>query len=112
MKSFVIASILALYSVFNVALAGDILAGKDRAQVCTACHGQKGISSQPIFPNLAGQKAAYLKKQLTAYKNGKRVDPIMQPIVTSLTEIDIDNIAAYYESLIDNPIFTALLGQK
>ncbi len=81
------------------ALAGDIEAGKAKSVVCAACHGANGISPSPIWPNLAGQKEAYLVKQIKAFKNGERKDPSMAPMVAALTDADIDNISAYYASL-------------
>ena len=79
--------------------AGDIAKGKAKSAVCAACHGPKGISSNPIWPNLAGQKEKYLIKQIKAFKTGVRKDPSMAPMVNPLTEEDIKNLAAYYSSL-------------
>lgn len=81
------------------AMAADIEAGKAKAVVCAACHGQDGISPSPIWPNLAGQKEAYLVKQIKAFKTGERKDPSMAPMVAALTDADIENLAAYYASL-------------
>ncbi len=79
--------------------AADIEAGKKRAGVCAGCHGQDGISIVPTFPNLKGQKAAYTEKQLLDFKNKKRIDPMMISQAKSLSDEDIKNLAAYYESL-------------
>jgi len=79
--------------------AGDIEAGKTKSAVCAACHGAAGISASPLWPNLAGQKEAYLVKQIKAFKSGERKDPSMVPMVVGLTDSDIDNLAAYYASL-------------
>lgn len=81
------------------ALAGDIAAGKAKSGLCVACHGVNGISSVPMYPNLAGQKEAYLAKQLTAFKKGERKDPVMAPMAMPLNDADIANISAYYASL-------------
>ncbi len=81
------------------ALAGDAEAGKAKSAVCAACHGANGISVAPIWPNLAGQKEAYLVKQIKAFKNGERKDPSMAPMVAGLSDADIENLAAYYASL-------------
>ncbi|MNF18324.1 Cytochrome c-552 [compost metagenome] len=53
----------------------------------------------PIYPNLAGQNAPYLLKQLKAFKDGQRKDPMMAPFMAPLTEADLENLAAYYASL-------------
>lgn len=79
--------------------AGDIEAGKAKSAVCAACHGANGISPTEIWPNLAGQKEAYLVKQIKAFKSGERKDPSMAPMVAALTDEDIANLAAYYASL-------------
>ena len=80
-------------------LAGDAAAGKAKAASCAGCHGAEGISGNPMWPNLAGQKEGYLVKQMKAFRDGTRVDPLMAPMAKPLTDGDIDNIAAYYSSL-------------
>lgn len=66
---------------------------------CVACHGADGLGKAPQYPNLAGQKAAYLEKQLKAFRSGERVDPNMAPLAKLLTDEDIVKLAAYFESL-------------
>lgn len=88
--------------VLNVILAsGSVMAAEAEqlAQTCVACHGQNGISSIPTYPNLAGQKEQYLADALLQYKTGKRQNPIMQPMVASLSEEDIKKLAAYYAEM-------------
>ncbi|AOW77299.1 cytochrome C [Colwellia sp. PAMC 20917] len=79
--------------------AGDAAAGKAKTGMCAACHGAAGISAVPMYPNLAGQKEAYLAKQLKDFKAGKRKDPVMGPMSMGLSDEDIANISAYYASL-------------
>lgn len=83
----------------TVTAAGDATAGKAKAAVCAGCHGASGVSMIPMYPNLAGQKSAYTVKQLKAFKNKTRVDPIMAGMAAGLTDADMENIAAYYEGL-------------
>ena len=71
----------------------------DLSKTCLACHGGKGISVNSLWPNLAGQKADYLIKQLTDFQEGRRTDPLMGPISKTLSEQDIKLIAQYYSSL-------------
>lgn len=73
--------------------------GEKKSAVCAGCHGEKGLAPAPLYPNLAGQNHAYLVKQLEAFQNGMRNDPIMSPIAKNLVEEDISDIAAYYASL-------------
>jgi cytochrome c553 len=79
--------------------AGDAAAGKGKSMVCAACHGAEGVSAIPIYPNLAGQKEAYLAKQLKAFKSGTRDDPTMKGMSAALSDEDIADLAAYYASL-------------
>ncbi|MCX4024844.1 cytochrome c [Endozoicomonas sp. SM1973] len=79
--------------------AGDIEAGKAKAALCNGCHGVNGISPNDLWPNLAGQKSGYLIKQLKAFRDNKRNDPMMAGIIKSLNDDDINNLAAYYSSL-------------
>ncbi|NVK56262.1 MAG: cytochrome c [Alteromonadaceae bacterium] len=79
--------------------AADIEHGKTLATACAACHGAKGISHSPLWPNLAGQKAAYLEKQLKDFRNDVRKDPMMTAMAKSLSDEDIVNLAAYFSSL-------------
>lgn len=87
----------------GVAAAGDSAAGKAKADVCAGCHGLNGISSNPEWPNLAGQQGAYLIRQIKAYRDGQRQDPLMSPIVQNLKDSDIADLAAYYLSLKNCP---------
>ena len=79
--------------------AADIEAGKTKAFVCTSCHGADGVSVSAAIPNLAGQKTAYLAKQLKAFKDGSRKDSLMNAIASQLDAADIDNLAAFWSSL-------------
>lgn len=81
------------------AFAGDAAAGKAKSAICMACHGVAGISPNDIWPNLAGQKEGYLAKQIKAFRDGVRVDPMMAPMVSALSDTDVDNLAAYYSSM-------------
>jgi len=83
----------------NVAIAGDAAAGKAKSATCAGCHGANGISAVPTYPNLAGQKEAYLAKQITDYKSGARKNATMNAMVAGLTDADIANLAAYYAGL-------------
>lgn len=93
------ASALILTVSANVAIAGDAAAGKAKAASCNACHGANGISAIPTYPNLAGQKEAYLVKQMKAFKDGTRKDPTMNAMAKPLSDADMANIAAHYAGL-------------
>src|SRR5215218_8836263 len=95
MKLLIVAVALALST---AAQAGDAAAGKEKAKVCAACHGENGISQVPDFPKLAGQHYDYLVRAMTDYKSGVRKNPIMAGQVANLKMADIDDLAAYFAS--------------
>jgi cytochrome c553 len=83
----------------SVVIGADLAAGKAKSATCAGCHGANGMSNNPLWPNLAGQKAAYLAKQIKAFRDGTRKDPAMEPMAKPLSDADIENISAYFESL-------------
>ncbi len=98
MKKIFFALLTALLFASSSAMAGDAAAGKAKSTICAACHGANGISMNPMWPNLAGQKEQYLVKQIKAFRDGTRTDPTMAPMVAALTDDDIANLAAYFAS--------------
>ena len=95
-------SALTLVAISNIAVADhpdDVALGKDKAIGCQGCHGANGISAVPTYPNLAGQKEAYLVKQMKAFKDGTRKDPTMNAMAAPLSDEDIAHIAAYYANM-------------
>ena len=100
MKKQVLALMAASIMAVSVnAVAGDAAAGIAKAATCAACHGMDGISKMPIYPNLKGQKEAYMVKQLKAFRDGTRKDPTMNAMAKPLSDADIDNLAAFYTGL-------------
>jgi cytochrome c553 len=75
-----------------------IEAGRAKAQTCVACHGQEGVAGAPQWPNLAGQHENYLLEALGQYKNGGRVDLVMNPLIQPLDEQSIEELAAFFAS--------------
>ena len=82
---------------------GDAAAGAAKAATCAACHGAKGIAAAPTFPNLAGQSETYLYVQLRAFKDGARVNAVMQPLAKALNDQEMRNLAAHFASLPGKP---------
>ncbi len=72
-------------------------------QVCAACHGPRGISTSPAFPNLAGQNAVYVEAQLKGFKDHSRGDPgamaFMWGMSSQLSDQMIKRLAGYYAAL-------------
>lgn len=94
-----IIAVLIVLSFPLLASAADIDAGREKAQACTACHGANGISVSDDIPNLAGQKVKYIRTQLKAFREGKRKNALMNAIAVQLSDTDIDNVAAFFNSL-------------
>jgi cytochrome c553 len=80
------------------ASAESIGRGGTLALRCTMCHGPRGVSDANT-PNLAGQYALAIYKQLRDFKNGARVNAIMSPRVENLSDRDMRDLAAYYAYL-------------
>jgi cytochrome c553 len=89
---------------FAVFAAGDSAAGKAKSALCAGCHGVDGNSVNSVWPNLAGQHASYLVKQLKNFKSGERADPVMQGMVAALSENDMADVAAYFASQKTKPV--------
>lgn len=79
--------------------SGDIDNGKTKAAPCFACHGKDGNGIDPQYPRLAGQYNEYIQQALHEYKDGRRGNPIMKGFVSSLSDQDIEDVAAYFSSM-------------
>ena len=99
MKKIMLSLVFALSILTNVYAEGDAELGKTKAATCNACHGANGISNSELFPNLAGQHADYIIKQLKAFQSGNRVNALMSPMTMNLNQQDMEDIAAYFSSL-------------
>ncbi|MEO0615922.1 MAG: c-type cytochrome [Pseudomonadota bacterium] len=92
---------LALVSVPSAAsnLAdGDAEAGAAKVTTCAACHGGNGVSVNPQWPSLAGQHSRYSLQQLMWFKSGERKNILMNSQAMALSEQDMRDLAAYFES--------------
>src|SRR3954454_9154067 len=79
--------------------AGDLKVGRAKALMCQACHGLDGLSKTPDAPNIAGQIEPYLVAQLQAFRSGARKNDAMSVVAPSLSDNDIDDLAAYFSSI-------------
>ena len=80
----------------------DLAAGKAKAAACAGCHGANGVSVNPAWPSLAGQKKDYLIAALKAYRDGARKNPVMAGMAKGLSDADVDILAAYFSSARSN----------
>jgi cytochrome c553 len=78
---------------------GDPKRGAAIAQDCTACHGEKGLSTQPWIPSLAGLDPLVLYKQMDDFRSGARLSGPMSAIAQSLTTQQYADLAAYFATL-------------
>jgi cytochrome c553 len=90
--------VASLASVASSSMAADIAAGKSRSAQCAACHGANGHSVAPMTPNLAAQDEDYLVQQLKDFRSGARQNETMTVIAKSLSDTEIANLAAYFNS--------------
>jgi len=84
---------------FVPADAADNAAIKEKAAVCSGCHGENGISQTENIPSLAGQPDQFLQWQLVFFRAGSRKNDQMQPIVEEITNEDIRNFGAYFSQM-------------
>ncbi|MFT3664485.1 c-type cytochrome [Piscinibacter sp.] len=94
--------VLAAAAFAGGASAQDAQAGEKKAAMCIGCHGIPGY--QASFPEIhkvpmiSGQGAKYIVSALTAYKKGERKHPTMRGIAASLSEQDMADLGAFYET--------------
>lgn len=72
--------------------------GKEKSQLCAGCHGELGISTDPLIPNLGGQYDNYIVKQIRNYQLGTRTHVIMSAMASTISDDDLFDVAAYYSS--------------
>jgi len=74
---------------------GDPVAGEAQTALCGGCHGARGVSDDPLVPNLAGQEPNYLVRAIKAYREGERSH---EGMVADKTDAEIEDIAAFYST--------------
>ena len=89
---------LAAFAVQNSYAGGDAQAGQQKAAMCLGCHGADGNSLVPTFPKLAGLGEKYLLKQMQDIRDGRRPVAVMAGQVDNMTDQDLADIAAFYNS--------------
>lgn len=100
-------SILFSFAVFAISVTpafaqGDVEIGRQKSFTCMGCHGANGMrNAYPGYhvPKLGGQHAKYITTALQAYKSGDRWHPTMQAHAATMTEQDMADIGAYFESM-------------
>jgi cytochrome c553 len=77
---------------------GNPATGKIRSQFCQGCHGEIGLSVEDLIPNLGGQYADYIAKQLHNFQSGARKHQIMSAVSRTVNDTEATDIAAYFAS--------------
>ncbi len=80
-------------------ITGDIARGKARTELCSACHGDDGISIVPIYPDIAGQSADYMYWQLVKFKDAGFGETVMAVALENVNDQDMRDLSLYYASL-------------
>lgn len=97
-----LAAATALLAVGTVHAEGDKAAGRTLVYTCAGCHGVPGYTNaypQYPVPKIVGQNEQYIVDALLGYQSGGRTHPTMDAQAQSLSDTDIQNIAAYLSSL-------------
>jgi cytochrome c553 len=79
-------------------LAADAEAGRQKAAVCAACHGDGGNSTNPAVPSIAQQPAQFITTSLFMFREGNRKDAQMSPMAANLSNADMNDLAAFFAS--------------
>ena len=69
---------------------------EEKAQLCTACHGENGIPQDKTIPVIWGQHQGYTYLQLRDYKSGDRKNDLMSPLAQALERDDMMALAHYF----------------
>lgn len=104
---------LALLSAAQAQAKGNPAAGAKKAETCHACHGKDGNGAEPAvaaYPKLGGQYRDYLVHALESYRNGTRVNAVMQGFAGTLSDQDIEDLAAYFSA--QKPGTTIMRGSR
>jgi cytochrome c553 len=80
-------------------MSADTAAAKEKAEMCTACHGEGGVSQTENIPSLAAQPDQFIQWQLVFFRGGARKNEQMQPIAEQVSNEDIRLLGAYFASL-------------
>ena len=100
---------ICVLSLLTFFMAGLSAAAQDGERLyiykfCITCHGQKGISVAPNYPNLANQNELYLVNQAKDIINKKRANKLTllmteHPVVTSISDEEISAVAAHMTNI-------------
>jgi cytochrome c553 len=96
----------------TAAASDPIQAGKTAAAGCAGCHGETGVSKTPGTPSLVGLDPKYLVAAMKAYKNGQRKNDLMNSMLATVSDANVNNIALYYALQKPARVETPAAGDK
>jgi cytochrome c553 len=85
-----------LIALLAMPAAAGLEEGRQKAQACVACHGPDGNSQTPLIPSIAGQQRQFIEMSLIMFREGRRVNEVMKPIVDKLSNPDVRDLAQYF----------------
>jgi cytochrome c553 len=94
-----ILGLCALLALHGTASAADAATGRKKAAMCQTCNGIDGVGKMPDVPNIGGESAMYLQRQLKSFRSGERKHEQMSIVASGLSDQDIENLAAWYSSI-------------
>jgi cytochrome c553 len=92
----VIAAAFFLGAWFAMPAGAGVEEGRQKAQACVACHGPDGNSQAPAFPSIAGQPRQFIEMSLIMFREGRRINEVMKPIVDKMSNADVRDLAQYF----------------
>ncbi|HEV2548603.1 MAG TPA: c-type cytochrome [Stellaceae bacterium] len=87
------------FAALRVAPAAEPDAIKAKIETCFACHGEGGVSQAPDVPSIAGQPSYFTQWQLVFFRNGSLKSELMEPVARELSNDDLRELGAYFQSL-------------
>jgi cytochrome c553 len=81
------------------AFFSSLVLSQDRVQLCAACHGQDGNSTNPQIPSIAGQPKLFIENQLILFREELRRSDQMLPVVKGLKDPEVIKLAEHFSKL-------------
>jgi cytochrome c553 len=97
------AAAFACLALSQAAFAG-VEEGRVKAQTCVACHGPNGNSTNPAIPSISGQPKQFIVSALYQFREGKRKNEQMTPMASNLSNVDLNDLAAYFSAQKAEPV--------
>lgn len=94
------------------AFFSSLVLSQDRVQLCAACHGPDGNSTNPQIPSIAGQPKLFIENQLILFREEIRKSDQMAPAVKGLKDAEIIKLAEHFSKLPAKSMETGLASKE